>query len=619
MDDAEAANADKEPDRDGMADAEPDRDGMADAEASPPKKNRCASFRKFVKSPRFYIFLSHSMSTWGDRMWHFAMSLFLVELYDKSLFLAAVYGLTASGSHILLGALVGDWVDKNPRMRVVRLSLSIQNSSVILCALVLLTIFLCKVQISPVWNGWLMVACYVVVITIGVVAQLAGTAMTIAIQRDWIVVVADSKEKLAGMNATMRQIDQLSKLLAPMTVGQVMTFLSLEFSCGVIAAWNLFSMVVEYWLLRHVFRSVPALATKGAAVADAKRAGETEAAACELHPLAAGEDNEANNTEEKSAIDKSSKPQVVPNTKSGSWLAILGKPLRTLRYGWVAYYRQSAFLPGLGLAFLYMTVLGFDGITTGYAYAQGVSTSVLSIMVGLSATLGLVGTVLYLRARRRCGLVRTGALFSLAQVCCLLLCVASVFAPGSPLDLTAPLHKPRLDHHAAEPTVAYEANGTWFQNVTTNVTATVQPQILDYTSISLFFAGAILSRVGLWGFDLSVTQIFQETVAESERGVVTGVQSSLNSLLNVLRFIMVMVAPSVHHFGALILVSVAFVTAGGLLYTHYAVRTLGPGGLCTCGTPPPLELDGPGGGAAAERDGGERGERRGEGDGKKRM
>uniref|UniRef100_S4RH88 Solute carrier family 40 member n=1 Tax=Petromyzon marinus TaxID=7757 RepID=S4RH88_PETMA len=209
----------------------------------------------------------------------------------------------------------------------------------------------------------------------------------------------------------------------------------------------------------------------------------------------------------------------------------MGKPLRTLRYGWVAYYRQSAFLPGLGLAFLYMTVLGFDGITTGYAYAQGVSTSVLSIMVGLSATLGLVGTVLYLRARRRCGLVRTGALFSLAQVCCLLLCVMSVFAPGSPLDLTAPLHKPRLVRLVrppppppsllvAEPTVAYEANGTWFQNVTTNGTATVQPQILDYTSISLFFAGAILSRVGLWGFDLSVTQIFQETVAESERGVV---------------------------------------------------------------------------------------------------
>lgn len=50
-------------------------------------------------------------------MWHFAVSLFLVELYGNSLLLTAVYGLVVAGSVLLLGAIIGDWVDKNSRLK----------------------------------------------------------------------------------------------------------------------------------------------------------------------------------------------------------------------------------------------------------------------------------------------------------------------------------------------------------------------------------------------------------------------------------------------------------------------------------------------------------------------
>lgn len=53
----------------------------------------------------------------GDRMWHFAVSVFLVELYGNSLLLTAVYGLVVAGSVLLLGAIIGDWVDKNSRLK----------------------------------------------------------------------------------------------------------------------------------------------------------------------------------------------------------------------------------------------------------------------------------------------------------------------------------------------------------------------------------------------------------------------------------------------------------------------------------------------------------------------
>ncbi|KAI2526110.1 SLC40A1 isoform 6, partial [Pan troglodytes] len=41
----------------------------------------CGSLADYLTSAKFLLYLGHSLSTWGDRMWHFAVSVFLVELY----------------------------------------------------------------------------------------------------------------------------------------------------------------------------------------------------------------------------------------------------------------------------------------------------------------------------------------------------------------------------------------------------------------------------------------------------------------------------------------------------------------------------------------------------------
>lgn len=64
------------------------------------------------------------------------------------------------------------------------------------------------------------------------------------------------------MNATVRIIDQLTNILAPMLVGQIMSFGSHFIGCGFIAGWNLCSMCVEYALLWKVYKKTPALAIK---------------------------------------------------------------------------------------------------------------------------------------------------------------------------------------------------------------------------------------------------------------------------------------------------------------------------------------------------------------------
>ena len=45
------------------------------------------------------------------------MGLFMVIISPESLRLTAIYGFASGGAILLLGALVGDWIDRTPRLR----------------------------------------------------------------------------------------------------------------------------------------------------------------------------------------------------------------------------------------------------------------------------------------------------------------------------------------------------------------------------------------------------------------------------------------------------------------------------------------------------------------------
>lgn len=190
--------------------------------------------------------------------------------------------------------------------------------------------------------------------------------------------------------------------------------------------------------------------------------------------------------------------------------------MSTCKDGWKAYYRQPVFLAGMGLAFLYTTVLGFDCITTGYAYTQGISGSLLSLLMGVSAITGLMGTVMFTRLRKTYGLVNTGIISSCLHLACLLLCVCSVFAPGSPMDLSLLMpyitsnsstglggmasqrqkHTYPLRAGANQPLLPDRSSIHWTNNTVLfdNVPSGTVPE--SYISIILLFLGVITARIG---------------------------------------------------------------------------------------------------------------------------
>ncbi|XP_033842662.1 solute carrier family 40 member 1 [Periophthalmus magnuspinnatus] len=545
-----------------------------------PKKTCCEAVLDFFTSAKFLIYMGHALSTWGDRMWNFAVAVFLVELYGNSLLLTAVYGLVVAGSVLLLGAIIGDWVDRNPRLKVAQTSLIVQNSCVIACGVLLMVVFQFKEQLSVMYNGWILTTCYILVITIANIANLASTAMSITIQRDWVVVVAgQDSSKLADMNATVRIIDQLTNILAPMLVGQVMAFGSHFIGCGFISGWNLVSMCVEYALLWKVYQKTPALATK---------AGQKNPQQQELKDLSPVRELENGQSPEESSqplMTESAANRPESPRKRGCCYQVT-EPLRTLKAGWISYYNQNIFFAGMSLAFLYMTVLGFDCITTGYAYTQGLNGSVLSLLMGASAISGICGTVAFTWIRKKCGLIRTGFISGVAQLSCLMLCVVSVFSPGSPFDLTVSPFEDLYTHLVGEkalPEADHSLTGLVSGvNATATTTAASMttsaeelPPLQSYLSVSLLFAGVIAARMGLWSFDLTVTQLIQENVMESERGVINGVQNSMNYLLDLLHFIMVILAPNPEAFGLLVIISVSFVAMGHMMYFRFAFKSLG--------------------------------------------
>lgn len=69
---------------------------------------------------------------------------------------------------------------------------------------------------------------------------------------------------------------------------------------------------------------------------------------------------------------------------------------------------------------------------------------------------------------------------------------------------------------------------------------------------------------------MTITQLFLEAIIEQERGLVLGVQTSLNQLMDMLKFVMVIVAPEPEVFGVLVLISFAFVLIGFMCYAKYS-------------------------------------------------
>jgi len=152
------------------------------------------------------------------------------------------------GVAILFSGTVGNAVDSHTRLSFVRLCIVFQKSAASTAYSIFLVLFIrfrTKIESghadAPVW------ALFAVIILCGCVLKLATIGISVAVERDWVTVIANgNSEHLTALNTYLRRIDLLSKLLAPLFVSMLTTAASYPFSVAFLLGLGIVSMVFEF-------------------------------------------------------------------------------------------------------------------------------------------------------------------------------------------------------------------------------------------------------------------------------------------------------------------------------------------------------------------------------------
>ena len=220
-----------------------------------------------------------------------------------------------------------------------------------------------------------------------------------------------------------------------------------------------------------------------------------------------------------------SSPEPEPNVQRYS----ISSTLYRIISPWREYTSSPVFLASLALSILYFTVLSFGAqmvtylLSVGFTAIQISSVRMIGVAIELSAT--WAAPILM----RKIGTVRSGLWFINWQLGCIFAAVAvfQLYGPGTRI-----------------------------------------------AGIGLV-AGVLASRVGLWGFDLCVQYLVQETIPPSSRGGYSATEMALQNLFELLSFAMTLIFARPEQFRYPVLVSAGALVAASLCFTTYVKRNRG--------------------------------------------
>ena len=216
------------------------------------------------------MFASHFLSAWGDRMWQFAVPLLFMEIFVDTLAPTAIYALIVYSACVQFMPSVGGWVDRQHRLIVQRFALLVDNASVFGTSVLLCLLAASQPSLGqqrPTWDMGLIVT-FVGVLILGVSGELMNQAQTLAIERDWVVVIANEIGSVPIMNTWMRRIDLSCKALAPWAVGLMIQSVGKSgrmrvfYGAAAVGVWNAMAYPLELMLTTAVFYAFPALEDK---------------------------------------------------------------------------------------------------------------------------------------------------------------------------------------------------------------------------------------------------------------------------------------------------------------------------------------------------------------------
>jgi iron-regulated transporter 1 len=195
------------------------------------------------------------------------------------------------------------------------------------------------------------------------------------------------------------------------------------------------------------------------------------------------------------------------------------------------YVCHPAFLPSFALALLYLTVLSFSGQLVTYLLAQDLNSASVALLRGVAALFELSATWLGPWLHKRIGAVRSGIWFLNAELLFVAIACGILWLPDE--------HRSKI--------------------------------VVTLTLVAM----VILSRTGLWGFDLSAQLIIQDEVESDVRGMFSSLEASCQNIFEMLAFLSTIIFPRPEQFKIPAIISASAVATAALLFAYFVRKRRG--------------------------------------------
>ncbi|UZJ55405.1 hypothetical protein CBS101457_004725 [Exobasidium rhododendri] len=474
--------------------------------------------------------IQHASSSFSYRGAEFAFPLYFVYLFTNTLLPASLYGFLTTGVAIVFSGSVGSLVDryKIHRLRIVRFFIFSQKALITGSYSLFYVLFVSDTLRLGAENGgrgpnpsnptradvW---SVFAAITFLGSFLILANVGVSVSVERDWVTSISEgSPRRLVRLNAIMRRIDLLSKLLAPLFVSLLTSVTSYAKSCIILLALNSASSLFELYFIGIVYRRFIVL-------------GKEEA----RHRI------EKQEREQQGTTINNDTETYPPRVGLASITRLQGSILHTWlkeQYmDWRTFMNMPIFISSLSISLLYMSVLSFDSTFIAYLKSETTySDAFIAGMRGVCVVTGLLGTFLSPYLTSKIGLIRTGSWSLWAELVPLSLTIVSFYRGVERKDRPA-----------------------W--------------------NTALLFTGLALSRIGLWSFDLAqLAQVQNALSLHPRRNALMGLQFALQNLLDLFHYAMTIIFSKPSSFKIPADISYAAIGVATLLYvTIYARKERG--------------------------------------------
>lgn len=333
--------------------------------------------------------------------------------------------------------------------------------------------------------------------------QLAFSTITLCVEKDWVVVMTEGDQANLSTINSTMTMIDLSNEALAPVVAGLLFQYSVDIAGIVLVTTNIVGGGTFWLFLRGIYRDYPALASPRG-----NRHSSTESP-----------------PDIRAVEVKDSQPSSTISSRSSSVRFVPIVTLRQLRETYLAFISSGCVSVMLAFAFLFVTVLSYGAVMTVWLLYAGIEPAVVGGLRAISALSGFSGAAVYPMCRKRWGIYNTGLVAVWLQAVCV---VVGSLALGYTSLVSSSRHAPYL---------------------------------------YVFIIGTLLSRAGLWTFDLVARQMAQETIPDTHRGRVNGTWNAIVSLCDLTAYGLGMVLASAKEFWLLAAISAIFVCLAAIVYS----------------------------------------------------